>query len=89
MAISGVAESAGAAQGTVYTAFGSKPAGVAASRTGIAVGPGAAAPKAVARAAAEVPADPQYAENARKTADEMGVMPAPAEVAETLAAALR
>ncbi|WP_030900050.1 glycosyltransferase [Streptomyces sp. NRRL F-5126] len=64
-------------------------AGVAASRTGIAVEPGAATPEAVARAAAEVLADAQYADNARKAADQISAMPAPAEVADTLAAALR
>ncbi|WP_329455559.1 glycosyltransferase [Streptomyces sp. NBC_01497] len=63
-------------------------AGVAASRTGVAVPPQEATPEAVARAAAEVLADPVYADNARKAADQIASMPSPAEIADRLAAAL-
>lgn len=63
-------------------------AGVAASRTGIAVQPAEATPETVARAAAEALADPQYADNARKAAGQIAGMPSPAEVADHLASAL-
>ncbi|MEW2545028.1 glycosyltransferase [Streptomyces sp. NPDC047002] len=63
-------------------------AGVAASGTGVAVPPDAATPESVARAAADVLAGPQYADAARKAADQIAGMPSPAEVADRLAAAL-
>ncbi|GAA3720207.1 glycosyltransferase [Streptomyces tremellae] len=63
-------------------------AGVAASGTGLAVPPDAATPESVARAAADVLAGPEYADAARKAADQIAGMPSPAEVADHLAAAL-